>query len=112
MRGWAPLVWNQASSQFMSFRDAKSTVEVEDLRREFKGKEGKVLALDGVDLKVKEGEVCGDLGPNGGGKTTMIRILSTLLLPPSRSAKVIGWDVAKQPAKARPLISTARADES
>lgn len=37
----------------MSFRDAKSTVEVEDLRREFKSKEGRVLALDGVDLKVR-----------------------------------------------------------
>ena len=49
----------------MSFRDAKSTVEVEDLRREFKDKEGRVLALDGVDLKVREGEVFGVLGPNG-----------------------------------------------
>src|SRR5256886_4039175 len=111
MRGWAPLVWNQASSQFMSFRDAKSTVEVEDLRREFKGKEGKVLALDGVDLKVKEGEVFGVLGPNGAGKTTMIRMLSTLLLPSSGSARVMGWDVAKQPEKVRPLISTASGAE-
>ena len=49
----------------MSFRDAKPTVEVEDLHREFKGKEGTVLALDGVDLKVREGEVFGVLGPNG-----------------------------------------------
>src|SRR5438034_8938488 len=91
----------------MSFRDAKSTVEVEDLRREFKGKEGRVLALDGVDLKVREGEVFGVLGPNGAGKTTMIRILSTLLLPSSGSARGMGWDVAKQPEKVRQLISTA-----
>lgn len=41
----------------MSFRDAKSTVEVENLRREFTGKEGTVLALDSVDLNVAEGEV-------------------------------------------------------
>src|SRR5438093_7528874 len=95
----------------MSFRDAKSTVEVEDLRREFKGKEGRVLALDGVDLKVREGEVYGVLGPNGAGKTTMIRILSTLLLPSSGSARVMGWDVAKQPEKVRPLISTASGAE-
>jgi ABC-2 type transport system ATP-binding protein len=98
-------------SQFMSFRDAKSTVEVEDLHREFKGKEGRVLALDGVDLKVREGEVFGVLGPNGAGKTTMIRILSTLLLPSSGSARVMGWDVAKQPEKVRPLISTASGAE-
>src|SRR5712664_247443 len=95
----------------MSFRDAKSTVEVENLRREFKGKEGSVLALDGVDLKVREGEVFGVLGPNGAGKTTMIRILSTLLLPSSGSARVMGWDVAKQPEKVRPLISTASGAE-
>jgi ABC-type Na+ transport system ATPase subunit NatA len=95
----------------MSFRDAKSTVEVEDLRREFKGKEGRVLALDGVDLKVREDEVFGVLGPNGAGKTTMIRILSTLLLPSSGSARVMGWDVAKQPEKVRPLISTASGAE-
>src|SRR6266699_1535259 len=92
----------------MSFRDARSTVEVEDLRREFKGKEGRVLALDGVDLKVREGEVFGVLGPNGAGKTTMIRILSTLLLPSSGSARVMGWHFAKQPEKVRPLIITAR----
>jgi len=95
----------------MSFRDAKPTVEVEDLHREFKGKEGTVLALDGVDLKVREGEVFGVLGPNGAGKTTMIRILSTLLLPSSGSARVMGWDVAKRPEKVRPLISTASGAE-
>ena len=100
-----------ASFPFMSFRDAKPTVEVEDLHREFKGKEGTVLALDGVDLKVREGEVFGVLGPNGAGKTTMIRILSTLLLPSSGSARVMGWDVAKQPEKVRPLISTASGAE-
>ena len=46
----------------MSFRDAKSTVEVENLRREFTGKEGTVLALDNVDLNFGEGEVFGVLG--------------------------------------------------
>ena len=95
----------------MSLRDAKSTVEVESLRREFQGKEGKVVALDGVDLKVKESEIFGVLGPNGAGKTTMIRILSTLLMPSSGSATVMGWDVAKQPEKVRPLISTASGAE-
>jgi len=41
----------------------------------------------------------------------MIRILSTLLLPSSGSARVMGWDVAKQPEKVRPLISTASGAE-
>ncbi len=95
----------------MSFRDAKTTVEVSSLRREFKGKEGTVVALDGVDLKVREGEIFGVLGPNGAGKTTMIRILSTLLLPTSGSARVMDWDVAKEPEKVRPIISTASGAE-
>ncbi len=93
--------------QIMSLRDAKTTVEVSSLRREFKGKEGPVIALDGVDLKVREGEIFGVLGPNGAGKTTMIRILSTLLLPTSGWARVMDWDVAKEPEKVRPIISTA-----
>ncbi|HEX4920604.1 MAG TPA: ABC transporter ATP-binding protein [Candidatus Bathyarchaeia archaeon] len=95
----------------MAFRDAKTTVEVDGLRREFHGKEGTVVALDGVDLKVREGEIFGVLGPNGAGKTTMIRILSTLLLPSSGIARVMGWDVAKEPEKVRPLISTASGAE-
>jgi ABC-2 type transport system ATP-binding protein len=95
----------------MSLRDAKTTVEVSSLRREFKGKEGTVVALDGIDLKVREGEIFGVLGPNGAGKTTMIRILSTLLLPTSGSARVMDWDVAKEPEKVRPIISTASGAE-
>ena len=95
----------------MGTRETKTTVEVESLRREFHGKEGNIVALDGVDLKVREGEIFGVLGPNGAGKTTMIRILSTLLLPSAGSARVMGWDVAKQPEKVRPLISTASGAE-
>ncbi len=97
--------------QIMSLRDAKTTIEVSSLRREFKGKEGPVVALDGVDLKVREGEIFGVLGPNGAGKTTMIRILSTLLLPTSGWARVMDWDVAKEPEKVRPIISTASGAE-
>ena len=95
----------------MSLRDAKTTVEVSSLRREFKAKEGTVVALDNIDLKVREGEIFGVLGPNGAGKTTMIRILSTLLLPTSGSARVMDWDVAKEPEKVRPIISTASGAE-
>src|SRR6266487_6646373 len=91
--------------------DTEITVQVDGLRREFDSKEGKVTALDGVNLQVRKGEIFGVLGPNGAGKTTIIRILSTLLLPSSGSARVMGWDVAKQPEKVRPLISTASGAE-
>jgi ABC-2 type transport system ATP-binding protein len=87
------------------------TVDVHDLRREFDTKRKKVTALDGVNLQVGQGEIFGVLGPNGAGKTTMIRILSTLLLPTSGEAKVMGYDVAKEPEKVRPLISMASGAE-
>ncbi len=87
------------------------TVETVDLRREFSARTGKVVALDGVTLRVEEGEVFGLLGPNGAGKTTLIRILSTLLLPTSGKATVGGYDVADEPEKVRPLINMASGAE-
>jgi len=63
-------------------------VDVQNLRREFDSKERKVVALNGVSLKVRQGEIFGVLGPNGAGKTTLIRILSTLLLPTSGIAMI------------------------
>lgn len=95
----------------MSFRNARVTVEVQDLRREFDSKQGKAIALDGVSIAIKEGEIFGILGPNGAGKTTMIRILSTLLLPTSGTARIMGHDVATNPEDIRPFISMASGAE-
>jgi ABC-2 type transport system ATP-binding protein len=89
----------------------QASVEVYDLRREFKTKEGPAVALDGVSLEVKRGEVFGVLGPNGAGKTTMIRILSTLLLPTGGSASVMGFDVEHEPEKVRHVINMASGAE-
>ena len=63
-----------------------------------------VLAVDGVDLDVDEGEVVGFLGPNGAGKTTTLRILTTLLKPTAGSATVAGYDVATQAVQVRRSI--------
>lgn len=72
-------------------------IEVEALRRRF----GDRLALDGVSFSVARGEVFGLLGPNGGGKTTLFRILSTLIAPTSGMARVGGAGVADAPHDAR-----------
>lgn len=65
---------------------------------------GKVKALDELTLEVEEGTVLGVLGPNGSGKTTCVRVLSTLLKPDSGSATVAGVDVIKNPDQVRKLI--------
>ena len=54
---------------------------------------GKVQALQGVNLSVEEGELFGLIGPDGAGKTTMFRLLTTLLLPDEGSATVCGFDL-------------------
>ncbi|MDF2836681.1 MAG: drrA gen [Paenibacillus sp.] len=61
-------------------------------------------AVDGVDLKVKAGTIYGVLGPNGAGKTTTIRMLATLLRADGGSARIFGYDVAKDSHIVRQLI--------
>jgi len=68
---------------------------------------GETKAVDGIDLRVDRGAVYGLLGPNGAGKTTTIRVLATLLRPDGGSARVLGLDVAKEPAKVREKVSLA-----
>jgi ABC-2 type transport system ATP-binding protein len=65
---------------------------------------GREKALDGVDLAVRPGELFAILGPNGGGKTTLFRILATLLPPGRGRAFLFGHDVAREPAAARRLL--------
>ena len=57
--------------------------------------EGKVLAVDNVSFEVKPGELFGLIGPDGAGKTSIFRILTTVLLPDSGMATVAGYDVIK-----------------
>jgi ABC-2 type transport system ATP-binding protein len=80
-------------------------VEANNIVRTFN--DGGVQALKGVSLHVPRGEVFGLLGPNGSGKTTMVRILSTILSPTSGTATVDGFDVVKHPDKVRRRIGLA-----
>ncbi len=68
---------------------------------------GDLWALRDVDLDVQPGTVLGLLGHNGAGKTTAIRILTTLSRPTEGSATVAGIDVAERPEAVRPLIGLA-----
>ncbi len=66
--------------------------------------ENAVRALDGLSLTVEEGTVLSLLGPNGSGKTTTVRVLSTLLRPDSGRATVAGIDVLAHPQQVREII--------
>src|ERR1700730_18504211 len=64
-------------------------------------------AVDGIDLATSPGEIYGFLGPNGAGKSTTVHMLTTLLPPTSGSARVAGFDVAREGARVRRLIGAA-----
>jgi len=80
-----------------------AAIETRDLRRAFED----VLAVDGIDLAVAEGEIYAFLGPNGAGKTTTVRMLTTLLRPTGGSATVAGHDVVAEAAEVRRSIGVA-----
>ena len=66
-------------------------IEAHNIRKAY----GTVEALRGVSLAVSPGEILGLIGPDGAGKTTLFRILTTLILPDEGSASVCGLDVVK-----------------
>lgn len=68
-------------------------IETSGLRKVF----GSVQALDGVDLQVHEGEIFGLVGPDGAGKTTLIRLLAGIMRPQAGDATVLGTDVVADP---------------
>jgi ABC-2 type transport system ATP-binding protein len=64
-------------------------------------KYGDRTALNGIGFEVRKGEIFGLLGPNGGGKSTLFRILSTMMVPTSGRAVLAGFDVEQDPAAVR-----------
>jgi ABC-2 type transport system ATP-binding protein len=63
------------------------------------------VAVDHVSFTVSEGEIFGLLGPAGAGKSTLIRMLGTMLPPDSGELRVFGYDVARQPAQVQRLVN-------
>jgi len=68
---------------------------------------GDLVAVDGIDLSIKEGELFSLLGPNGAGKTTAIKMLCCLLRPSSGTATVLGRDIHEDPMAVKQIIDVS-----
>jgi ABC-2 type transport system ATP-binding protein len=81
-------------------RSKDIAVKIEGLTKKF----GDFVAVDGISLAVKRGEVFGFLGPNGAGKSTTIKMLCGLLLPTSGNGFVAGYDIMKESEEIKKTI--------
>ncbi len=75
-------------------------------------KYGSRVAVSKVTFEVREREIFGVLGPNGGGKSTLFKVLATMLAPAAGSARVAGFDVERQPAEVRRRIGVVFQSQS
>ena len=101
-------------------------IEIHELRKAFRRNVGEhgvwrrllshsrteeLVALESLSLGIADGEFFSLLGPNGTGKTTVVKILCTLLLPDSGFCRVAGFDVVKQSREVRRQIGVSIRDE-
>jgi ABC-2 type transport system ATP-binding protein len=75
-------------------------IEVENLRKEFRSRRRRVVAVDNISFRVNRGEIYGFLGPNGAGKTTTIKMICGLILPDSGTTRILGLDTWRRAREA------------
>jgi len=78
-------------------------IQTFNLSRTFNG----LVAVDGIELNIRKGELFALLGPNGAGKTTTINMLCCLLKPSKGTAQIMGYDILKQPYKVKEIIGVS-----
>jgi len=78
-------------------------IETNKLTKKFKEK----IAVNGINLKINEGELFALLGTNGAGKTTTIKMLSTLILPTEGEIKILGLDILKDRQKIKEILNVS-----
>jgi ABC-2 type transport system ATP-binding protein len=87
----------------MPVKGTECAISAQGVRKRYAGATNSV-ALNGFDLDVRSGTVCGLLGPNGAGKTTAVKVLATLLAFEEGRASVAGFDVVRQARQVRENI--------
>ena len=80
-----------------------NSIEVKNLTKKFKDK----IAVNGIDLSIKEGELFSLLGVNGAGKTTTIKMLSGIIIPTSGDIKILGMNMKKESLKIKEYLNVS-----
>ncbi len=101
-RGWLPWQNGHGNSNGMS----------DHSKNGLDGDSSMTVAVDHLTFSVRKGEIFGILGPNGGGKSTIIRLMATLLIPDDGAITVFGHDVVKNPIAAQRLIKCVSVEAS
>jgi len=94
------LPWKKSQAARAGVEPGGDAIVVSELKKQF----GDFTAVNGVDFRVKRGEIFGFLGPNGSGKTTTIRMLCGVIAPTSGGGTVMGYDVVNEPERVRENI--------
>ena len=94
-----------ARKVYKQFSKMGSFLWEQNLKTTAKGEKLVVVAVDDVSFEVEEGEIFGVLGPRGSGKSTLIRLIATLLLPDKGDIQVFGYDAVKQPVEVQKMIN-------
>ena len=94
---------SNSSKRASTGTDSGFAVQTLNLARKF----GDLTAVDGIDLNIKKGELFALLGPNGAGKTTTINMLCCLLKPTGGTARIMGYDILKQPYRVKEIIGVS-----
>lgn len=79
-------------------------IKVENISKSYGEKNQKILAVDDISFSVEKGEIFGLIGPDGSGKTSIFRMLTTLLLPESGDATIDGLDIIKDYKQIRQIL--------
>lgn len=88
----------------------KLAIRVEGVVKSFRGSDGPVKALKGLDFSIPKDKVFAILGPNGAGKTTLLRVLTTIMKPTAGRAWIYGLEVGRQNTQIRQLIGIVAQD--